>query len=501
MVSEKKKHDKNFYLVLGLTIIVLIFSLGIGIYQNSQPFQDTYWHLSLAENLASGEGYVMEGTGGEPHSKYPPGLSILMLPFIWILGNIEISGLIVIAILSALAIPLTYSIGKISSEKLGVLAAVFLTFHNLFVFYTGAILTEIPFMFFSLAGLLFFMNGFEDKKRKYLAIGLIFIAFSCLIRYDGFFLIFPMIFYCILNWKKTKKIFYSDSAIIGIILGGLLIASWFLRNILAFGNPFQTAYASESFKISGALGFIEYFPYLGIIFPILVLIGIYFLYKEKNKKMLVFLSWFFTFIIVHMLWHFRALRFYVPLLPIMAILVSYSVFNIKQKIKNTSLKKYFIYIILGIYIILQFSIFFNFIPGFVHESTLENLNRYEPIRLISEYSDNNLPNQANYLVVDVPVYSRYMDKKNQIFYNQGLQRLLQAYQQRESPGEVYITADTLHSWATGPFLKGETGEIVLPIDTDSGKASLIIETELVKKINYKDNYAIIMKIVSLDLKQ
>jgi hypothetical protein len=53
---------------------------------------------------------------------------------------------------------------------------------------------------------------------------------------------------------------------------------------------------------------------------------------------------------------------------------------------------------------------------------------------------------------------------------------------------------------TGPFMKGEQGQIILDINSNNQPAKLVISTELVKKIEYENkSTAIILQTKGLDV--
>jgi hypothetical protein len=73
MDLEKYKTKENFTILL----IILIFS-SIWFYFfldfSTMYTQDSYWYAHLAENLATGKGFTLDGTS--PHAQYPPGLPL-----------------------------------------------------------------------------------------------------------------------------------------------------------------------------------------------------------------------------------------------------------------------------------------------------------------------------------------------------------------------------------------------------------------------------------------
>jgi len=479
------KNEKKILFAVLLLAAISIFILALNV--DNQWAQDSHWYMSLAKNLASGEGYTLDRE--TPFAQYPPGFPLLLMSFLYLFKDIQISGLILVGMFSILTLLIIYKIGKLFSPLVGLLSVTLLMTHNLFIFNTVSIMTEIPFMFFSLLGLYLFIKGFENPKYFISAFPVI--AFSCLVRYAGFFLIFPMLFYTFVNFKKLKRLIFSDKVIIGIILGLVVFFGWFLRNFLTFGNPFYTSYSEIVHEITfqGFLTFIRLFFKLGFLFPYVVLIGIFFVIKSKDKKLQMFLIWFVVYFIMHASWWGGGVfRFYAGILPIICVFSAIGISKIGGEFNSKDKKTIFALLILGIIILSQLFIFFS--GAINYETTIKTLNRYDSIQQISQFANENFPKDSIYLVPDIAVYSMYLPKENMFYYGGGINNLLQNPQLKD---KTFIFADTLHSWMTQPFLEGENGTITLPLN--SGQ-SLILQTGLVHQEEYKDHYTILLNVTN-----
>jgi hypothetical protein len=487
------KHEK---IILGILLFISLIIIVILASQiKSQWAQDSHWHMSLAKNVFSGKGYTTDGK--YPHGKYPPGLPFLILPFLLIINNVQIAGLILIALISLVTIIITYKIGKLSSPLIGLLAAIILLVNNLFLFNSVSIMTELPFAFFSLASLYFFIKAFQ--KKIYFLPAFLFFAVSSLIRYEGFLLILPFAFY---SWKKKQELksVFKKEFFIGIVIAILIVGAWFIRNWLVFKNPFYTEYSQEitSFSLSQAFLFLKLFFKTGYIFPFLSLLGLFFLIKEKNKKMITFLVWFVVYILFHLFWSTKVLRFYVEVLPLICIFASFGINGLGKIIAKN--KKKFIAILLIFLVIIAFEQVFIFFKGNPSdETTIKTLNRYESIHELSSWVNNNLPDDAIYIVPDIAVYSLYLNKTNLLYYNEGINYIFTSKENKS----IFIFADTLHSWMTGPFLKGEEGQIILQSKDSLGfVVNIILKTELVKKDVYENkSTAMVMELRGVNVEK
>ncbi len=495
------QHEKKI-----LFVLVLVCALQIIFFAVNTPVpngQDTFWYMKLANSLVSGKGYSFDGIN--PHSQYPPGLSILLIPFLLIFKNAYIGGLVLIGILSLLALLLTYKVGKLLNPLVALTATILLLFHNLFISFTTTILTEIPFMVFSLLGLYLFIKGFENKKLFLYAFPVI--AFSCLIRYDGFMLIFPMIYCTYLNRKKVPYLIKTDSFIIGIVIGSIILGAWFLRNLIAFGNPLYTNYTNYDFGLgfSSIYSFAILFFNTGFLFPIFAIIGAYFVIKKKNIFFTTMIVWFFSYLIIHSVWGSKLLRFYSEILPIISIFCVYGIIEISRRIKNK--KRLFFSIIVLLIIFSQ--IFLLFSPNlgtWGGTSVFKAINQYSPIKDACEFANANLPDDAIYIVSDPITYSFYLDKTNIVLYNQGINSFI------SNPNvtyDYYIIVDKHHAWITAPYFNASNGSFSLNLQTNQGQIVKVkFNTELVSDIYYnkpflnrpvQEQYAYVVKLTGFEV--
>jgi len=498
------KHEKKILFII--IIVALLYTSFLAINTSTQWGQDSYWYMTLADSLVSGKGYSFEGQF--PHSQYPPGFPILLIPFFLIFKNMHFAGIILIALLSILTLLLTYKIGKLINPVVALIATILLLFHNLFMSFTTSILTEIPFAFFSLLSLYLFIQGFE--KKKYFLFAFPIIALSCLIRYDGFFLIFPMLFYTFIKRRDFSKLIKTDSVIGGVVIGSLILGAWFLRNFLAFGNPFYTSYSNYSLGLgfSSIYSFAQYFFTIGILIPLFALVGIYSLIKQKNKKFIAFIIWFFSYLIIHSIWGFKLSRFYVEVLPLITIFTSFGLIHLLKKFSRNN-KTFKIYLIISILLILFIQVFIFFNPNlgvFSSNNLIPRMNNYAPIKEICEWSNKNLPDSAIYIVPDIPAYSFYLDKSNILDYNSGMNQLLNQQNKRE----FYLLVDTIHSWITKDYLTAKQGNFSIKVMTSSQTpVEILFNTKLMNEAErekgllgqmHKNHSAFVVKIENMNIK-
>lgn len=486
------KHDK--YLV-GLIIVCLIFA-GFWLYMfssySTQWAQDSHWHLTLIENFASGNGYTLDGVN--PHAKYPPGLALTIMPLYLILGNVDLAGLITLFILSIASLVLCYKIGKLVNKKVAIIATVLLATHNLFIFNSFSIMTEIPFMFFSILSLYLFTLSFD--KRIYVIPSFIAAALSILIRYDGLFLIFPFAFYLFIKRKDFDNFFFNTKTFIAIGTSIAFLSLWFTRNFIQFGSFLYTDYSKEivPFQLIFIWQFFSLFFKIGYLLPILSIIGLVITIKIiKNQKLNIFIVWFATYFFLHCWWYFKVLRFYVGVLLLLGIFAAIAIDYLSKKVNGVQWSKILTIVLVVIVVISQLGIFYAGTTKY--ETTIKTLNRYDVIRDVSEYANENLPADSNYLIPETIVYPRYLKKQNIYFYNQ----IVQLVSNPPANTSTYILIDNLHPWTTQAFFP-INNSISIPLTDKVGNPitlKLTIE-ELITEHHYSYN-ATILNVTSYEL--
>jgi hypothetical protein len=353
-------------------------------------------------------------------------------------------------------------------------------------------MTEIPFMLFSLSSLYFLTK--TEKNNIFFIPALFLAAFSILIRYDGLFLVFPFAYFFWKERSRFDKILFSKEFLLGVLIFAGTVGAWLIRNKKVFGSFFSTVYSSELAgpTIPQLFSFLALFFALGIIFSVFALFGIISFMPKKDKKLNLFLIWLLAYMVLHIYWSTRVLRFYVEILSLICVLSAAGAVYVSGLISNN--KKRFVVIILIVLLISGLQVF-AFFHGKSYESTVSTLNRYESIHQLSDWANENLPSNALYIVPDIAVYSLYLNKQSMQYYSAGINTILKA-----KDASAYILSDTLHPWMTGSFMKGEQGQIILDIDANNQPAKLVISTELIKKIEYENkSIAIILQTTGFNI--
>ncbi len=160
---------------------------------------DSLIYLSGAKGLFEGKGYVDASTPFEsPITIYPPLFSSLLVPFFIFGANAILAAKIFVALIAAISLLIVKRLFEQFIDKnLSLLLTAATGFSLVFYWYATKILSEIPFLFFSLASLYFFLratekgpnvNTFSNEgffHKTYFAISLIFLVLSFYTRTIG----------------------------------------------------------------------------------------------------------------------------------------------------------------------------------------------------------------------------------------------------------------------------------------------------------------------------
>ena len=286
-VEEKKKKIKawlsNPYNIALIVLIILAFSIRL-YYFNITKFQPVWWdeaeYMIKANSLAFGTPETGWWGEGRPvlfpflaSLLFKAGLGEVFIRFFWVL-------------LSTANILLIYLIGKkLVNERVGLFAALIMSFSYIDLFYTSRLLVDMPQMFFILLATLFFLksgplghDGQSSKKAIFYVLPILF--FGALIRFTvGVFIIVLFIFLLLIyGFKLFKKREWYISALFGIAV----FIPYMIYSQIKYGNLFKAFlvfFASErgaDFNpISVLMGYINYLPrYTTIILFLFFIFGL-----------------------------------------------------------------------------------------------------------------------------------------------------------------------------------------------------------------------------------
>ena len=321
------KRDFLFFLIVTLFYFLSLNSL---FYTGG----DNAHYLILAKSFAKGKGYCnINILGHPPETTYPPFFPFLLLPFVKIFGFSPIPPKIFVTLLGLGSF---FIVRKLYKYDLSSFLLPFLIILNpLILEYSGVILTEIPYLFFSLLFIYFI-----DKKNLNFAI--IFLIISIFTRLIGFSLLIAFII-----WGKRKKIsplyyliplfliiawiargyFLKESGYINSFFmvnpynsqEGYLTLKCFFYRIIKNGGSYVLRDIPATFYSPFSKISIEYFHpiyilemFIGSMLTFFTLSGFIKKFREKENIVPIYILIYFGFLL---LWPWRGSRFLVPIIP------------------------------------------------------------------------------------------------------------------------------------------------------------------------------------------
>ncbi len=333
---------------------------------------DNAVYIILAESITSGKGYRNLHLPDEsPHTQYPFGFPLLLsLPILLFGTNIIILKLFVV-LTSIGALFFMYRLCELFfREKVDFIMAFYISIPILITF-NHWILSEMPFLCFSLAALYFFMKAKQDKEYLYF-ISIFLATYAFLIRMVGISLIAAMMLSLAL--RKQYKYF-----IIFLLIFLTVLIPWLIRSVSigpegGYIDQLLTKkpYLIESGKVGprdlairGWNNFIFYsllllpltlltsilspwiLGVMGVMFIVLTIIG----FVERRRRMFVVEYYFLFAVLLLLVWPevWATERFLLPILPIIIIYIYIGLFQLERKIKF----KYSVHLITGIFVFIN----------------------------------------------------------------------------------------------------------------------------------------------------
>lgn len=348
--------------IIGFILFTILFFL---FYPANTGIVDETAYLSMAYIFQNGKLYYDQaGIYSAPASitinhhlisRYPPGNSILLLPFTklnWKLTFLRGYLLTIIGFILLIIILLHYNLPSYYS--------LLLLFHPSIVLYTRTIMSDLPATIFSLAGLLFLI------KKRYLFSGIIF-GISIAIRYP--LLLIPFSILAVLLVKK--EFFNALKLFLGLVIGLIPLLIYHISSFNTITGPANANLIGFSLK-NFPIMFAQFFLSINILYPLLFIIS----FKTKLNEKWYFIFPAFIFIIFFSLQYYidtgknffetiiRGQRYMLPIIPF--LLIPYS--EILNRIK-------FMQKILPLFIIVLF--FVDIVISHRHQEFLIKQTHYQ----------------------------------------------------------------------------------------------------------------------------
>ena len=208
---------------------------------------DSGIYIALGQSLVTGQGYsTIFLAGHPPHTKYPPVFPAFLAPLIGLIGFHVLAMKLLMVALALLTLYLLYVfVTDLAGDLMAFLVVTFTATSHGMLFYAQSIMTEIPYLCFSLLALLWVHRCSRRKvwSGKAVAIAVALISLTYLTRLIGLSLLLAIVVYLVCDSPGRPEVKIRRA----IAMGGsaaLPALIWFSRNWWV-GESGGTAYASD----------------------------------------------------------------------------------------------------------------------------------------------------------------------------------------------------------------------------------------------------------------
>jgi len=339
------KINQQFKLIILLAGILLLFLLHQDVLYDS----DQIAYLSGAKNLLENGTYLVNG---KPDWRGVGYGHFLAIPFFFFGANFQTG--VWLSIFCALATLIAvYRISKFlfhGDKPLLVVLVLFPAFH--FWRQSTTLMTEIPALCFLAWGFYFLLEFYERDKRRDFYLACVFFGVAVLFRPVNIFvatLFLPFIF--------QKK--YWGDLILGAFIAGIILSPQFIYNATHFGGPFVSGYSqifkpfdlSYFFSADATLRrptfqMVHYLRGLflkpgGLIFwlPFLITAAAGLKKVSSNRLLKLLATWFGSYLLLISFYAYHDERFFVPLLPPLAIFIVFGFEHITKWLEGRNTKR------------------------------------------------------------------------------------------------------------------------------------------------------------------
>lgn len=238
-----------------MTIIVAVIAIGFAarllilwafleydpefIYDN-----DSYGYVSLAENLAAGNGFAWDtGMPFTPDSFRVPVYPVFLLIHKFLFGSYIPAIFTQIALSILIGIVILKIADRYLTTKAGVIALIAFLFMPFSLLVSGRYITQIVYTALAVGAVWFWLEYLSSHSKRSRLLTAILIPLTALTRPISIFFTAPFIASLGLAWfwKKidAKKALFSSAVLIGVFL--VIISPWLYRNYQVFGLPYLSS--------------------------------------------------------------------------------------------------------------------------------------------------------------------------------------------------------------------------------------------------------------------
>ena len=341
-MKDLDKTEKTVLIIIAFSLLGRLFFL---------PFIEGLWwdevvYLTLGRNLPSGI-YSLDASQIF-ETERPPLVPILVSPFS---ESILLSRLL-LSMLSILGVLTSYYLTKETfSRRAAIWSSLFLSTGYFFLFFTMKVLSEGVFILFLSLSVLFFIRGIKTNKIYYYLVSGIFTGLTIMARHFGVLLLIVFLISLLYLFITERKKRYLGFIVIITLFAALTISPWFLLTSKYYSGPLDTFLAKFS-HVSGPYNYsivntlLDY-PIVWYFSTPFIFIGIFFLIKNKIKKVEGILLFLFVLSVAFylLLPGYKEPRYLMGFMPIAMAIAGFGMVKFSEKIHKRKLVYFSIIVI------------------------------------------------------------------------------------------------------------------------------------------------------------
>jgi 4-amino-4-deoxy-L-arabinose transferase-like glycosyltransferase len=230
-----------------MLVLSIVFAVGLGLRLDyairapNEPVYDARAYARIATAISEGEGFTQgpqtQRLHLQPASNYTPGLPLLVAGVYEVRGGPnEMAARILLALLSSLAIPLAFFLGKrLGGPLAGSLAAIPVTIYPALLEYSGMLMTEPLGTTLLAATILAFLRAWEGPRRWPWALAGLLLGAMAMLRPEYLLLLAVLPAIALLRLgRENGGLTWSRVAPVALTVGCacLVVLPWTVRNFV-----------------------------------------------------------------------------------------------------------------------------------------------------------------------------------------------------------------------------------------------------------------------------
>lgn len=243
--SERPMTPQSKGVLLALVLFTVLSILSLD--NDLRVEHDSGIYITLAEALATGQGYREIFFADHPtHTLYPPVFPLLLVPLFALFGYHFLAMKLLVVALGLVALYLLYVFYRgLAGDLVALLVVLFTATSYGILFHSQSVLTELPYLCFSLLALFWVQKESSHAAwpGQAVALAVVLIPLAYLTRIIGLSLLLATVMYLVCDSAGKPQARLKRALVIGS-LAAVPALAWFLRNWWIGANA-GTAYSAD----------------------------------------------------------------------------------------------------------------------------------------------------------------------------------------------------------------------------------------------------------------